>query len=263
MIEGFRTQIKDSMANDSPIDEAARIRQVYADRTRRKASKDRFFGYENLVHVCRLHNRYEETMRLLKEFGYHPLTGLRYLSVGCGTGRMVRQFVDWGCRPSHLAGIDLLEDSVEAARALTPNIDLRVGDARSMPWPDASFDLVGQSTVFSSILDTHVRKQIAAEMIRVLKPGGAVLWYDAFYNSPSNQHFRGIKASEIRDMFPGLQPHLYSTTLAAPLARRFPNALAPILYPILERVPLLRTHYLGLLIKPRTPASAERAEISH
>ena len=44
--------------------------------------------------------------------------------------------------------------------------------------PFHSFDLLLQSPVFTSILDQAMKERVAAEMMRVSKPGGLILWYD-------------------------------------------------------------------------------------
>ena len=54
----------------------------------------------------------------------------------------------------------------------------------------------------------------------------------------------------MRALFPGYRIELRRITLAPFLARRIPEPLLPLLYPLLGAVPLLRTHYLGLLVKP-------------
>ena len=86
-------------------------------------------------------------------------------------------------------------------------------------------------------------------MRRVLKPGESVLWYDFMYNNPNNPNVRGIKKHEIEDLFPGFFCMLKRITLAPPIARRIPESILPVLYPILSAFPFLRTHYLGLLTK--------------
>ena len=182
--------------------------------------------------------------------GYQLITNLDILDIGCGNGNMLRQFLQWGAAPERLAGIELRPEPVEKARHLNPNLDVRCGSAIELPWPDASFDLACQHTVFTSILDPAMKQQIAAEMSRVLRQGGAVLWYDFMYNNPSNPDVCGIQAGEIRSLFPGFEIHLRRITLAPFVARRLPESLLPVLYPLLAAIPLLRTHYLGLLVKP-------------
>ena len=196
-----------------------------------------------------MHERYRETLRLFQAHGYHPLSKLQILDVGCGDGVMLRQFMQWGAWPENLAGIELRPEPVEKAGRLNPNLDLRCGSAIELPWPDDSFDLVCQHTVFTSILDKAMKRQIASEMTRVLRPGGSVLWYDYFYNNPSNPDVRGVKAKEIRSLFPDFEINLRPITLAPPIARRIPNALLPGLYPLLAALPFLRTHYLGIFTK--------------
>jgi hypothetical protein len=61
------------------------------------------------------------------------------------------------------------------------------------------------------------------------------------------------KAGEIRSLFSGLEIHLHRITLAPPIARRIPESLLPLLYPLLATLPILRTHYLGLFIKRDKP----------
>jgi len=212
-------------------------------------SDDRFFTFRSLAHVARIQERHWATLRLLRRYGFHPLGDYRLLDVGCGDGRTLRQFVQWGARPERLAGIDLRADAIRHATALAPQMDLRCGPATELPWPDASFDIVCQHTVFTSILDESQREKVAAEMDRVLRGGGVILWYDFMYNNPSNPNVRGVKKKELRALFPGFALHLRRITLAPPLARWLPGAILPVLYPLLNATLLLRTHYLGLLIK--------------
>jgi SAM-dependent methyltransferase len=158
------------------------------------------------------------------------------------------EFCQWGCLPEQVAGIDLDEGRLAEARRRLPAADLRLGDARELPWPDASFNLLTQFTVFTSILHQGVKRKIADEMLRVLKPGGAILWYDFRYNNPRNPHVRGIGVAEIRSLFPGCEVRLRSVTLAPPVARQVvPVSWVAAL--LLQDIPLLRTHYLGVISK--------------
>ncbi len=197
-----------------------------------------------------MHDRYRETARLLRAHSFHPLTETRILDVGCGDGTMLRQFLEWGAQPRSLSGIELRHEAVEKARYLSPNIEVRCGSATELPWPDSSFDLVCQHTVFSSVLVTSMKQQIASEMSRVLRPDGGVLWYDFLYNNPRNPEVQGVGSSEIRLLFPGFEIDLQRITLVPFIARRLPESMLPVLYPLLAAVPFLKTHYLGMLLKP-------------
>src|SRR5206468_12139162 len=117
-----------------------------------------------------------------------------------------------------------------------------------LPWPDAHFDVISQFVVFTSILDWSLKQQIAAEMLRVLKPSGVILWYDFRMNNPRNAQVRGIGRAEVERLFPLCNIRLHSLLLAPPVASMIvPRSTR--LASMLERVPFLRTHYLGL-IKP-------------
>ncbi|GIS97788.1 MAG: hypothetical protein CM1200mP25_0250 [Acidobacteriota bacterium] len=55
----------------------------------------------------------------------------------------------------------------------TLNVDC--GNGASLPYPDNSFDIVLQSTVFTSLLDSHMRQRVANEMKRVVTVDGVTL----------------------------------------------------------------------------------------
>lgn len=96
--------------------------------------------------------------------------GKRVLEIGVGLGADHQLFADAG---AILSGIDLTERAVEHTAArfrfLGLPSDLRVGDAENLPFEDASFDLVYSWGVIHHSPDTA---RAAAEILRVLKPGG-------------------------------------------------------------------------------------------
>jgi SAM-dependent methyltransferase len=174
-----------------------------------------------------------------------PLDARSVLDVGCGSGQQLAEFLQWG-RGCSLHGIDLVEDRILAARARLASADLCVGDACRLPWPNATFDVVTQFTVFTSVRDKDMKRQIASEMLRVSKPDGLILWCDFRYNNPRNSNVRGIEAKEIRSLFPGCVVKLEKIGLAPPLAR----AVVPVSWIaalMLEKAPFLRTQYLGTI----------------
>jgi ubiquinone/menaquinone biosynthesis C-methylase UbiE len=138
---------------------------------------------------------------MLARTGLLPLSDKHILEVGCGEGGRLRELNPLGAKPSLLSGIDLLADRVESARIRLPEADLRVADARSLPFEAERFDLVLVFTVFSSILDAEVARQVATEIRRVLKSGGAVIWYDFRYDNPRNPNVRGINNPRWRNGF--------------------------------------------------------------
>jgi SAM-dependent methyltransferase len=233
-------------------DEAARIRGEYARRAREVPEE--LYSVRNPGHLFCSLQRIRHLVRVLSAEGCFPLSDRRILDVGCGHGGWLSDFESWGARRENLAGMELDPARAEVARRrLGPThsdgsggADIRAGDASRLPWPDESFDLVVQATVFTSILDSEMRRSVAAEIARVLKPSGVLLWYDFFYDNPRNPNVRAVGAAEIRALFPDFRVELERVTLAPPVARR----LVPVTWIgalVLEKFRLFNTHYLGVL----------------
>ncbi|MGE0448382.1 MAG: class I SAM-dependent methyltransferase [Vicinamibacterales bacterium] len=222
--------------------EEARIRDVYGRRGTVRRDSPVEPGQ-----LFMLQERERKVLALLARRDLGRLEHVRILEVGCGTGQWLRDFVKWGATPERICGVDLLPDRIAQARQLCPaGMVLTVGSAAALDHPDGSFDIVLQSTVFTSVLDGAVRKQIADEMRRVTRPGGFILWYDYHVNSPANPDVRGVDRREIERLFPSCRITLERVTLAPPLAR----GVAPYSHAaceLLNLIPLLRTHYLGAI----------------
>lgn len=116
--------------------------------------------------------------------------GLRVLDVGCGTGKQLERFAAAG---SAVAGVDTSRAMLNRARkALGDGADLRLVDAQSLPFPDASFDIVTATLVLHE-LTPDARATVAGEMLRVLCDGGTIVVVD-FHVGP----LRGFKGWMMR-----------------------------------------------------------------
>ncbi len=185
---------------------------------------------------------------MLQRAKLYPLDGWQIADVGCGDGTWLLEFMQWGADPHLLYGIDLSAERIEGAGRRLPQADLRTGSASELPWPDESFDLVTQFTAFTSILDSDLRRAAAAEMLRVLRPSGAILWFDFRCNNPRNGNVRKVGARELRSLFGECEIELEPILLAPPIAR-FVTRRSWVLPECLNVFPFLRTHYLGLIRK--------------
>jgi SAM-dependent methyltransferase len=222
-----------------------RVRTEYANRARRFAASDAYTSF-NLATLFILQQRQRLALNLLRRHGYFPLAGHRILELGCGSGRVLDEFLSFGSSPDLLHGADLLFDRLEQAHSFLPNVQLTNSEGQNLPYKDNSFDLVIQYTVLSSILDDKVRAHITSELMRVLdRARGMILWYD-FWLNPTNRQTRGIKPAEIRRLFPGCRVELYRTTLAPPISRRLVH-ISWVLCHILENIRLFNSHYMAII----------------
>lgn len=227
--------------------EAARIRAEY-ERRDREIPAD-FYSWSRPANLLMHQQTLRSCIRLLKRAGMFPLNGRRVADIGCGGGTWLLEFVQWGADPADLSGIDLMPDRLNRARRRIPQADLRLGNASELPWPDESFDLLTQFMLFMNVFDPALKRAIANEMLRVLKPRGAMLWFDLRISNPRNPQAKGIGAAEIRSLFPDCKIELAPALLAPPLGRLIAEWGWP-LAEALHALPFLRTHYAGLIRKP-------------
>jgi SAM-dependent methyltransferase len=176
------------------------------------------------------------------------LASLRVIDVGCGTGGFLRELICWGATPSHLAGTELQQERLDHASLHTaPGVRWHLGDLEA--FPNDSVDLVSAHTVFSSILDEDIRRALAAEMWRVVRPGGWTMIFDFRYNNPRNTNVRKVTDVELLRFWPTEQRHYRTLMLLPPLSRAM--ARLPWLLPeMLESlVPPLRSHFVYMARK--------------
>ena len=236
------------MSDTPPSDDETR---AVAERYARRGAPDRYSILRPDVWQT-LQERQRAMLKLFAQPGIGDLGQLRLLEVGCGAGGNLLELLRLGFAPQHLSGVELLPDRLALARAVLPEaLQLTVGDASKLDVPPGSLDIVFQSTVFSSLLDEAFRQRLAEAMWRWLRPGGGVLWYDFTVNNPRNADVRGVPLPRVRALFPKAHISHRRVTLAPPLARAL-CSVHPALYPLFNALPLLRTHVLVWLQKPRS-----------
>jgi ubiquinone/menaquinone biosynthesis C-methylase UbiE len=107
--------------------------------------------------------------------------GNTVLDVGCGTGTLAVAAARHVGPTGVVCGIDASPPMITRARRKATkagvNLDLRVGIAENLPFPDGRFDVV-LSTLMLHHLPRQMRQQCAREINRVLKIGGRVLAVD-------------------------------------------------------------------------------------
>ena len=129
-----------------------------------------------------------------------PRPGERVLEVGPGTGYYSLDVAEWVLPAGQLDIFDIQQEMLDhtmrraAARALS-NVVATQGDARRLPYADASFDAACLTTVLGEIPDQDAALR---ELARVLKPGGRLvvgeLFGDPHWVSPKRLR-RGAEAA--------------------------------------------------------------------
>ena len=114
--------------------------------------------------------------------GYEMLglrSGTAFLDVGCGAGEVCVEIAAQVGSEGRVAGIDRSAAMIDAAQGAAAKsgrvIDLRVGSAYDLPFPDESFDAVRAERVLQHLEDPEAALR---EMLRVTKPGGKLLLMD-------------------------------------------------------------------------------------
>jgi ubiquinone/menaquinone biosynthesis C-methylase UbiE len=227
------------------LSETERIARAYREMEARAGDR---WSQANAGNRWMLAERRRAFKRLLSRAGLVPFGDRRAIEVGSGTGSELAWLLQVGARPSNLVGVDLLPGRVTTARRAHPQIEFRAANAERLDFSDGSFELAMAITIFSSILDRTMAANVAAEITRVLKPGGGLLWYDVRYDSVSNPNVKAVSRARVRELFPTLQGNLETVTLLPPVARRL-GVATRLAYPTLALLPLLRGHLVGLLRK--------------
>lgn len=190
--------------------------------------------------------REEAYIRALQNISIDSLNGLSILDFGCGTGAVSRRFVELGADASRLIGVDVTRERIAVAKESNRDIRFEVV-GQSLPFADSSFDLVLAFTVFSSMLESPLKKHSAQELWRVLSPGGSILWFDFVWN-PSNKNTKGIGLAEMRALFPNAKIQSRRVILAPPVSRHALRA-GRLVHAIAGSLPFLRSHRIATLTK--------------
>lgn len=95
-----------------------------------------------------------------------PPAGGATLELGCGEGRVARDLQDRGHR---VTGVDSSPTLLHAASSADPDGEYVLADAASLPFSDATFDLV---VAYNSLMDIDDMPGAVREAARVLRPDG-------------------------------------------------------------------------------------------
>lgn len=133
--------------------------------------------------------------------------GLAVLDLATGTGDQLISILSGenGGRFSRGVGLDPAEEMLAHGRAklrtagLAGKAEMQLGDAQTLPFPDASFDAVTISFGIRNVADAP---RALREMARVLKPGGRLLVLE--FSLPPNPAARALYLTYFRHILPAI-----------------------------------------------------------
>lgn len=173
-------------------------------------------------------------IRALNHLDCH-LEGRSILDVGCGYGHWLRYLVELGAQPENLTGVDMSGERLSCARQANPAVTWMQVTGTTLPFPAATFDIAMQVVVFSSILDQGLRKSIAGEILRVVKPEGYIFWID--HKKPQADRLAGFSKAKVLEYFPGCH-EVYAASVHPRYFRTLYRSwawLAPCIYTFTKR----------------------------
>ena len=155
-------------------------------------------------------------------------TRARLLDIACGTGRFLRE-VKANYPRLHVSGLDLSPHYLAAARrGLAPwsRVRLAEGAAEAMPFAEGEFDVVTCIYLFHE-LPPRIRREVIAEVRRVLKPGGTLIFVDSLQTGDEPDY------DALLDVFPlAFHEPYYASYLKEDLNQLWSSGFTPV-----ERIP--------------------------
>jgi len=115
---------------------------------------------------------------ILPSLVQHADLGEDLLEIGPGPGAATEWLRD---RVKRLTVLEIDEAAAAklAERYTGSNVEVVVGDATKLSYPDGSFDSVGSFTMLHHVPTMALQNKILAEALRVLRPGGVLIASDS------------------------------------------------------------------------------------
>lgn len=118
--------------------------------------------------------------------------GVRALDLGCGPGVVTALAA---ARGASACGVDVAPGMLAEARRRHPGLELVEADAVALPFPDGAFGACVGSFVLNHL---PAPEAAAAELARVLAPGGAVAL--SLWDVPAANRWLGVVADALADV---------------------------------------------------------------
>jgi SAM-dependent methyltransferase len=119
-------------------------------------------------------------------------SGTRVLDVATGPGYVAAAAA---VRGADIVGVDVSAEMISLAHRLRPELEFHRADAAQLPYPDGSYD-----AVLANFLIPHVGRpeHVTAELVRVLRPGGALAF--STWDVPERARLLGVLVDAVAEV---------------------------------------------------------------
>ena len=125
-----------------------------------------------------------DQIRIAKIFAQYKGKKAKVLEAGCGNASYLMAFRNFGL---NVVGVDFAKKTVSFLQNNYPELDVRLGDVRSLEFEDQSFDCYYSGGLIEHFWGGY--NEILSESFRVLRPGGI-----AIFSFPAMSKLRKAKA---------------------------------------------------------------------
>lgn len=198
--------------------------------------------YDSLYQKNIILEREKEFESIIKSRFQLSINKLKFIEIGAGTGINIDFVKRLGFSDRNVFANEINPGRIKILRKKFPEINVIEGDALDLSFKE-SFDIVMQSTLFTSVLDEGKRELLAKKMFSMLRDGGIILWYDFIFNNPRNPDVRKVTKNDIIKLFPQANRIIFKkVTLAPPIGRMIGD-----LYSFFNYFKFLRTHLIAVI----------------
>lgn len=119
----------------------------------------------------------------------------RVLDYGCGYGRVMAELTEHGF--TNVSGVDLSPAMISRGRQSRPDLGFEVlASPPRLAHPSGSFDVVLLFAVLTCIPDDDAQRELVAELVRVLMPGGLLYVSDVVLQEDGRNRDRYVSYAQ-------------------------------------------------------------------
>lgn len=146
--------------------------------------------------------KWNQLLNILGQHNYRNLEAYKILDIGCGNGRDLRMFCEFGGSPQNCYGIDFVKSAIDYAKENSPKaMHYSHGDFFENKYADNKFTIIFLFNTLANIIEDDEILRLQKEINRILEWNGLLF---VIYQ-PSDEGFKEDEGKTIKDNV--LMPH--------------------------------------------------------